>query len=272
MPIGYQGEVYSYSHTAAGELFPDRDKVGFSTFPGAFDALVAGKVAKLVLPVENSTTGSILPVLDSLVGGGTRVVAEHYLPVRHAVLGVPGTPLDRIKEIRSHPQALSQAVKWIVHHGWEPMPVHDTAGAVRLVSETGDPSIAALAPPWAAEAHGLEVLASDVMDRSHNTTRFVVLEKGDPTVGDGANKSSIAFETQHRPGALALVVTELGLRGANMTRIESRPTDEAWTYRFFVDLTHPEGREGFDSVFDPVPATMAEFHHLGSYEAAPRPE
>lgn len=271
MPIGYQGEEFSYSHTAAGELFPDRERVGFGTFPTAFDALVEGRVSRLVLPVENSTTGSVLPVLDSLVGGGTRIVGEHYLPVRHAVLGVPGTPLDQIGEIHSHPQALSQAVSWIVHHGWEPIPVHDTAGAVRLVAERGDPSIAALAPPWAAEAHGLEVLATDVMDRAHNTTRFVVLERGDPMVPEEADKSSIAFETAHRPGALALVLTEIGLRGANMTRIESRPTEEAWTYRFFVDLTHPPGPSGFASVFDPPPATIAALHHLGSYRAANRP-
>ncbi|MEX1280251.1 MAG: prephenate dehydratase domain-containing protein [Acidimicrobiia bacterium] len=272
MPIGYQGEAFSYSHTAAGELFGDRERIGFSTFPAAFDALVEGAVSRLVLPVENSTTGSVLPVLDNLVGGTSHIVGEHYLRVRHAVLGVPGATLADVTEIHSHPQALSQCVAWIVHHGWEPIPVHDTAGAVRLVAERGDPAIAALAPPWAADAHGLEVLATDVMDRAHNTTRFIVLERGPAAVGDDADKTSIAFETAHRPGALALVLTELGLRGANMTRIESRPTDEAWTYRFFVDLTHPPGPAGWASVFDPLPATMSALHHLGSYPAAVRPE
>jgi prephenate dehydratase len=272
MPIGYQGEEFSYSHTAAGELFPDGERIGFSTFPAAFDALVEERVSKLVLPVENSTTGSVLPVLDSLVGGGTRIVGEHYLPVRHAVLGLPGAKLADLREIHSHPQALSQCVSWIVHHGVEPIPVHDTAGAVRLVSERGDPALAALAPPWAAEAHGLEVLATDVMDRAHNTTRFVILERGEPEITEDADKTSLAFETAHRPGALALVLTELGLRGANMTRIESRPTDAAWVYRFFVDLTHPPGPAGYASVLHPQPATMVAMHHLGSYPVARRPE
>ena len=272
MPIGYQGEEYSYSHTAAGELFPAHERVGFTTFPEAFDALEGGQVSRLVLPVENSTTGSVLPVLDRLVGGGTRIVGEHYLRVRHAVLGLPGTDLTQVTRIHSHPQALSQAVGWVVRHGWEGIPVHDTAGAVRMVAEAGDPSMVALAPPWAGEAHGLEVLATDVVDRAHNTTRFVVLEPGEAVVGPDADKTSIAFETSHRPGALALVITELGLRGANLTRIESRPTEEAWTYRFFVDLTHEPGPAGWQSLFDPKPSTMVAFHHLGSYRAGRRPE
>ncbi len=268
MPVGYQGEAFSYSFTAAGELFPGNERIGFPNFPAAFDALMAGDVARLVLPVENSTTGSVLPVLDRLVNGGTRIVGEHLLEVRHAVMGVPGATLADLREIRSHPEALSQAVDTIVHRGWEPMPVHDTAGAVRLVAELGDRTIAALAPPPAAEAHGLEILLTDAVDRLHNTTRFIVLEKGDPFVMPEADKSTVAFETQHRPGALALALTEIGLRGGNLTRIESRPTDQAWSYRFFVNLVHPPGQAGFDSVFDPIPLTMSEFHHLGSYVAA----
>lgn len=268
MPVGYQGEPFSYSHTAAGEMFPGSERVGYPNFPAAFDALVSEVVARLVLPVENSTTGSVLPVLDRLVNGGTRIVAEHLLEVRHAVMGVPGSSLDELREIRSHPEALSQAVDTIVRRGWEPIPVHDTAGAVRLVAELGDRTIAALAPPSAADAHGLEILLTDAVDRLHNTTRFVVLELGEPFVPDDANKSTVAFETGHTPGALALALTEIGLRGGNLTRIESRPTDEAWSYRFFINLVHPPGRAGFNTIFDPIPLTMSEFHHLGSYVAA----
>lgn len=268
MPVGYQGEPFSYSFTAAGELFPGSERVGFPNFPAAFDALVDGRVARLVLPVENSTTGSVLPVLDRLINGGTRIVAEHLLEVRHAVMGVPGASLAGLREIRSHPEALSQAVDTIVHRGWEPMPVHDTAGAVRMVAELGDPTIAALAPPQAAAAHGLEILLTDAVDRLHNTTRFIVLELGEPFVAAEANKSTVAFETQHRSGALALALTEIGLRGGNLTRIESRPTDAAWSFRFFINLVHPQGPEGFASVFDPIPTTISQFHHLGSYVAA----
>ncbi len=107
------------------------------------------------------------------------------------------------------------------------------------------------------------------MDRDHNTTRFVVLAPGEPVVGPDDDKTTILFTTAHRPGALALALTELGLRGANLTRIESRPGTEAWSYRFFVDLVHPPGPEGLAAVIDPPPATLAHLRVLGSYRAAP---
>jgi prephenate dehydratase len=267
MRIGYQGEAQSYSHQAVGELFPDADAVGLPTFAGAFAALSGGAVDRLVLPIENSTTGSVLPVLDRLFDAQAAIVGEHRVEVRHALVGVPGTALSDIKRVRSHPEALSQAESMLTANGWMPVPAHDTAGAVREVAEMGDPAEAALAPAGAARSHGLVILMSDVVDREHNTTRFVVLAPGAPVIAEDADKSSVAFQTQHRPGALALALTELGLRGANLTRIESRPSDLAWSYRFFVDLLHPPGPSGLKAVFEPPLATVADFHHLGSYRA-----
>lgn len=268
MAIGYQGEPHSNSYQAATELYPDREKVGFLNFPLAFGALESGEVSLLVLPIENSTTGSILPVLDRLVGGGVTIIGEHLLEIHYAILGVPGTSIDQITTVHSHPEALRQAEAALVGRGWDPMPEHDTAGAVRLVAQRNDPAQAALAPLKAAEAYGLEVLESGVVDRDHNTTRFVVLATGASPMAPDSNKSTMAFVAAHRPGSLALALTELGLRGANLTRIESRPSDEAWKYRFFVDLMHPEGRAGYDAIFNPMPVTMEAVHHLGTYRAA----
>ncbi len=268
MPTGYQGEPGSYSDQAATALFPDRDRIGYLNFPSAFAALQAGEVERLVLPIENSTTGSVNPVLDRLVAGAASIVAEYLLEVRHALLGLPGSSLNDIERVTSHPEALSQAESAIVSRGWEPMPAHDTAGAVRLLAEAGDRHTAALAPARSADLHGLEILMENVIDREHNTTRFIVLVRGEPTFVDTANKSSVAFEAAHRPGALALALTELGLRGANLTRIESRPTERAWSYRMFVDLLHDPGETGFKHLFDPLPVTMTAFHHLGTYPAA----
>ena len=248
MALGYQGEDHSYSYVAAGEMLPGVERVGFSNFAEAFTALSEGAVERLVLPVQNSTTGSILPVLDRLVDGGVRIVSEHYLAVRHAILGVEGSTLDQITEVRSHPEALTQAANTLASLGIDPIPVHDTAGAVRMVGSQGDPAVGALAPEWSAEPHGLVVLMENATDRTHNTTRFVELEPGEPTIEADATKSTVAFETGHTPGALALAITEIGLRGGNLTRIESRPTEEAWNYRFFVDLTHEAGPEGWKKV------------------------
>ena len=267
MRIGYQGEPESYSHQAAGELFPEAERIGFETFPGAFEGLRAGSVDQLVLPIENSTTGSILPVLDRLVSDEVAIVAEHLVEVRHALLGVPGADVDGIKEVWSHPEALSQASVALTKNGWIPVPHHDTAGAVRLVAKGNDPTVAALARADAAAAHGLEVLRENVIDHRQNTTRFVVLQLDGPRFAEDANKTSISFATSHTPGALALALTELGLRGANLTRIESRPTADAWDYHFYIDMIHEPGEAGYRSVMEPTPATMADMHHLGTYRS-----
>ncbi len=272
MDIGYQGEPHSYSYRAAGELFPCDLLVGLASFAMAFDLLRAGKVDRLVLPVENSTTGSVLAVLDRLRHREGRqpiaIVAEHLVEVRHSLLGLPGATVAELKQVRSHPEALAQAERALLDLGVEAVPRHDTAGAVREVAELGDPAIGALAPPEAAVPHGLVVLADDVMDRDHNTTRFVVLMRGDPVVELDDNKTTIVFTTAHTPGALALALTELGLRGANLTRIESRPSDEAWSYQFFVDLEHEPGEAGLRRVVEPPPATLAKLDVLGSYRSA----
>jgi len=274
MRVGYQGEPFSYSFRAVGELFPDADPIGQHTFVAAFAALEAGEVDRLVLPVENSTTGSVLPVLDRLPGtaenGPISIIAEHHVEVRHALMGLPGAAIEDIKAVKSHPEALAQVEEHLLALGIREVPTHDTAGAVRDVAAAADPAVAALAPPEAAAPHGLVILQEDVMDRHHNSTRFVVLAPGEAQVDADDDKTTLLFMTAHRPGALALALTELGLRGANLTRIESRPAREAWSYRFFVDLMHPPGPQGLSAVIDPPPATLAALRVLGSYRAASR--
>jgi prephenate dehydratase len=267
MHVGYQGEALSYSDQAVAELYPEGERTGFASFVAAFESLRDGVIERLVVPIENSTTGSVLPVLDRLLPGQVHIVAEHLVEVRHALLGLHGSALEGIKRVRSHPEALAQAEAILTHWGWESMPVHDTAGAVRQVAEQGDPSEAALAPERAAAPFGLTVLLRDVVDRPHNTTRFVVLVPGKVPIAEDADKTTVAFTTPHTPGALAMALTELGLRGANLTRIESRPTEEAWRYRMFVDLTHPPGAAGVARVFEPRPATLSDLRFLGTYRS-----
>ena len=268
MTIGYQGEPHSYSHYAAGELFPGEDRIGYASFPATFDALANRAVDRLVVPIENSTTGSIVPVLDRLDQNGNKIVGEHLVEVQHALLAHPGATVESIKRVHSHPEALAQAQSALARHGWDAMPEHDTAGAVRLVAERGDVMSACLARPAAAAPHGLVVLLENMVDRAHNTTRFVVLEPSQARIADDADKTSIVFETAHHPGALALALTEFGLRGANLTRIESRPTEAAWRYRFFVDLLHAPGDAGYRAVFEPPLVTLSAIHHLGTYRSA----
>ena len=267
MRIGYQGEVYSYSHQVATELFPEQELCGYPSFSGAFSAIRDADVDHLVMPIENSTTGSVLPVLNRLVTGSFHIVAEHLKVASHSLLGVAGADLTDIRRVFSHPEALAQAERTIARRGWEGVPVHDTAGAVRIVASQGDPRQAALAH-FSASALGLVVLLEDVVDRTDNSTRFVVLAPGEPSVPETANKTSVVFEVLHRPGSLALALTELAARGANLTRIESRPSNEAWRYRFFVDLVHSPGPDGLAKVFNPDLVTVSNLRMLGTYRAA----
>lgn len=269
MKIGYQGEGRSYSHRASTELFPDAERIGFPSFASAFHALNDGDVDRLVLPIENSTTGSVLPVLNRLArNGGVHIVGEHLVEVRHSLVATAGATLESIKTVHSHPEALAQADDAIEQRGWRPVPTHDTAGAIRQVAERADVTEAALGSADAASRHGLETLANDFMDKDHNTTRFVVLANGEFDVPDDATKTSVMFFTGHTPGALALSLTELGLRGANLTRIESRPSDVAWRYRFFVDFLHPPGARGLATILDPRPNNIADLRILGTYHPA----
>ena len=264
--IGYQGEVFSYSYQAAKKLFPDHVLRGYPRFADAFASVRRQEAHLLVLPIENSTTGSVLPVLNRLADSDLQIVAEHKRPASHSLLGLPGADLSDIRRVFSHPEALAQAERVLSERGWEPAPVHDTAGAVRIVASRGDPQQAALAHRSAA-ALGLEVLVEKLVDRDDNTTRFVVLAPGRPAVPETANKTSVVFEVLHRPGSLALVLTELAARGANLTRIESRPSTEAWRYRFFVDLIHPPGPQGLSKVFHPHLVTVSNLRMLGTYQA-----
>lgn len=265
--VGYQGEIYSYSQQVATELFAGQELVGYPSFLGAFSAIRNGKVDRLVVPIENSTTGSVLPVLNRLVTGEFHIIAEHKKVASHSLLGLEDAELSDIRRVFSHPEALSQAERTIARQGWEGVPVHDTAGAVRIVASQGDPRQAALAH-ISASALGLRVLLENVVDRVDNTTRFVVLAPGQPSVSEDANKTSVVFEVLHRPGSLALVLTELAARGANLTRIESRPSTEAWRYRFFVDLMHSPGPDGLSKVFHPDLVTVSNLRMLGSYQAS----
>ncbi|MDE0643688.1 MAG: hypothetical protein OXH95_06070 [bacterium] len=271
MRVGYQGEGLSYSDQATIHLFPEAERVGFGSFAGAFQALANQEVDRLVVPIENSTIGSVLPVLDRLARFPVSITGEHLVQVRHALVGLAEATIEGIRKVRSHPQALAQADDRIEKAGWETIPTHDTAGAVRVVVEQGDPSVAALAPQHTATLHGAKVLIKDFLDRDHNTTRFVVLAPNGGRIAENANKTSMVFETAHSPGALALALTELGLRGANLTHLQSRPADEAWKYRFYADMIHPPGPEGVREVLEPRPATLAALQVLGTYPAAEIP-
>jgi prephenate dehydratase len=242
--VAYQGEPGAYSDEAVTALIPDAQATGFPTFRLTFDALVMGAVDAAVLPVENSSAGVVQEVSDLLWElPGLRIVRDHVQPVRHCLLGWPG----RVERALSHPQALAQCERYLHSRQIRPVSFHDTAGAARAVAEQRQPGTAAIASKAAAARYGLYVLADSIQDDSENRTRFVVVERGEPTRPRNASssgtsaqkwKGSIAFVTAHRPGSLAHALDCFARRGVNLTRLDSRPMlGRPFEYRFYLDFS-----------------------------------
>jgi prephenate dehydratase len=275
--VAYQGEPGAYSDEAVTALFPDGQATGFSTFRLTFDALQMGAVDAAVLPVENSSAGVVQEVSDLLWElPGLRIVRDHVQPVRHCLIGWPG-PVERAL---SHPQALAQCERYLHSRQIRPVTFHDTAGAARAVAEQRQPGTAAIASKAAAARYGLYVLAESIQDDSENRTRFVVVERGEPTRPRNASshgasqkwKGSIAFVTAHRPGSLAHALDCFARRGVNLTRLDSRPMmGRPFEYRFYLDFslngeaTAPADAEAALSDLEEAAAQIKLF---GTYPAA----
>jgi prephenate dehydratase len=272
LKVAYQGEPGAYSDEAVAAVFPGADAVGFPTFRQTFDALEIGAVTKAVLPVENSTAGVVQEVSDLLWElPGLRVVGEHIQPVRHCLLGWPG-PVERAL---SHPQALAQCDRYLHSRQIRPVAFHDTAGAARAVAEQRQPGTAAIASKAAASRYGLYVLAESIQDDSENRTRFVVVEKGEPSRPRDAargSKGSIAFVTAHRPGSLAHALDCFARRGVNLTRLDSRPQlGRPFEYRFYMDFAvngDPGSPAAAEAALTDLEEAAAEVKLFGTYPAA----
>jgi prephenate dehydratase len=276
--VAYQGEPGAYSDEAVSALFPEGQATGFPTFRLTFDALAMGAADAAVLPVENSSAGVVQEVSDLLWElPGLRIVRDHVQPVRHCLLGWPG-PVERAL---SHPQALAQCERYLHSRQIRPVTFHDTAGAARAVAEQRQPGTAAIASKAAAARYGLYVLAESIQDDSENRTRFVVVERGEPTRPRNASslgassqkwKGSIAFVTAHRPGSLAHALDCFGRRGVNLTRLDSRPMmGRPFEYRFYLDFSlNGEATAATDAeaALSDLEEAAAQIKLFGTYPAA----
>ena len=240
--VAFQGEPGAYSEEAAQTWFGDAvETVPCRGFREVARAVAAGEAEYGVLPVENTLAGSVGPALDALLETDLEVEGEVVRPIRHCLMAMPGTTAEVLGKVMSHPVALAQCLRFFADRpDIEAVAVHDTAGAARLVAESGDPAVGALASEAAARRHGLEVLARDLQDRPDNSTRFYVVA---PPGRAGAvpalahPKSLVVFETGDRPGALVEVLQVFARRGLNLSRLESRPGRLPWTYRFVAEVT-----------------------------------
>jgi len=269
--VAFQGEVGAYSAEASFQFFgPSIQIRPRETLEDVFKAVEAEGVPFGVVPVENSLEGIISRVYDLLLESALRVCGELELRVIHCLIACPGTGLDAIRKVYSHPQALAQCRRFLQQLDCELIPTYDTAGSVKMIKEKGLSDSAAIASARAAEIYGMKVVAREIEDNPNNFTRFFVLAREDsPPSGD--DKTSIVFSTKDRPGALYDSLGEFARRNINLTKLESRPTrQKPWQYNFYLDFDgHREDETARESIKS-LDETSIFVKVLGSYPRARR--
>lgn len=236
--VVYQGVPGAYAYIAVKRFFgEDVDNYNVKTWRDAMEAVKRGDADYAVLPIENSTAGIVSDVYDLLQEYNNYIVAETYVKVEHALLGLPGASVSDIKRVYSHAQALMQCRSFLnAHQEWQTSEMINTAVSAKKVMEDGDKSQAAIASVEAAKLYGLDILQEKINTDDNNTTRFVIISNKRAFLKN-AGKVSICFETEHTAGSLYDMLSHIIYNGLNMTKIESRPIEgKAWQFRFFIDF------------------------------------
>ena len=270
--IVFQGEVGAYSHLACRDFYPDMNPRPCPSFAQAFNAVSAGEASLAMIPVENTVAGRVSDIYHLLPEGGLFIIGEKYLPIRHQLLGVKGAKLEDIKVARSHPMALGQVRKRLAAEGIDPLVDTDTAGAARAVSELGDKSIAAVASVVAGETYGLDILAENIEDAAHNTTRFLILadSPGELPKNDQAVVTSFVFRVRSVPSALYKALGGFATNGINMTKLESYMVGGSFSAaQFYADVeAHPED-DAMKHALEELSFFTESVTMLGTYPADP---
>lgn len=266
--VAFQGAPGANSHVAALEAFPQCAPLPCFSFLEAIDSVRDGRADCAIIPIENSLHGRVADIHFLLPESGLVITGEHFLPIRHALLGLG--PIDAVRRAISHEQALGQCRHWLRAHGIEPQVYADTAGAAALVAETRDPEVAALAPPGAAALYGLTVLASDIADADHNTTRFVVLARQAPALpASGPQMTTLVFEVKNVPAALYKAMGGFATNGVNMTKLESYQSGASFAAtQFYCDIEGAPGDPAVDRALDELRFHCKSVRLLGSYRQA----
>ncbi|MDD2955936.1 MAG: prephenate dehydratase domain-containing protein [Oscillospiraceae bacterium] len=263
--VACQGSPGAFSGEAAQRMYPGGELVFVETWDDVFQAVQDGSCDFGVLPVENSLAGSVGQVYDLLMKYRFTISRACRLPVVHNLLGVPGSTLDEISEIYSHPQALAQCAKWCSRlPGVRTIPLNNTASASKMVAGLGDPKKAAISSAYCAGIYGLEILASGIQTDLHNATRFVSVSKN-LIIPQGANRVSLIFSLPHEVGSLNRTLAHFSAMGLNLTKIESRPAPESFHYLFYLDFAGSADSGSLEQLIGTLSAQLPDFAFLGNY-------
>ncbi|MEX2452025.1 MAG: prephenate dehydratase [Rhodospirillales bacterium] len=270
--IVFQGAHGAYSDLACRQVFPDKVTLPCRTFEDAFAAVRDGKAGCGMIPIENSLAGRVADIHHLLPDSGLHIVGEHFQRVNHHLMAVPGATLETITHVHSHVHALSQCRDIVRKQGIIPVVHVDTAGAAAEIAEKGDPTQAVIASELAAHLHGLDILAANVEDAEHNTTRFFIMtrEPKVPPQGDGIVITSFVFRVRNVPAALYKALGGFASNGINMSKLESYLVGGHFqAAQFYADVEgHPEDR-GMKHAFEELGFFSHEVRVLGTYPAHP---
>ena len=271
--IAFQGELGANSHEACMAAFPQMEPVPHATFEEAFEAVKTGDCQLGMIPVENSTAGRVADVHHLLPTSGLKIVGERFKPIHFQLMANPGVKREDLKTVSSMSIALGQCRKLIRSLGLKTESVGDTAGAARMLAEHPDPTKAAISPALAAQIYGLNILARDIEDEHHNTTRFLVMTADpnpEPPPFTDPCITSFVFRVRNLPAALYKAMGGFATNGVNISKLESYMENGAWTATFFYAEAdgRPEDR-GLALALDELKFFSDEIKVLGVYPADP---
>ncbi|MGA2908464.1 MAG: prephenate dehydratase [Terracidiphilus sp.] len=270
MKIAIQGEPGSFSHEAALKLMPDAEILPCALSAEVFAALDSGLADAAAIPIENSLAGSVLEHFDLLLHHDVKVVRETLIRIRHNLIAVAGAKIGEIDRVYSHAVALGQCRRFLAEHpAMKAVAFYDTAGSVKQLVSTRDTKAAAIASERAAAYYGAEILARGIEDDAENYTRFFLVRRSAEAETDpAANKMSVAFTLEHKPGSLVAALSALSEMGTNLTAIESRPVKgKPWEYIFYVDCKIDSSVEGTRAL-EGLSAHCGMVKELGRYREA----
>ena len=265
LKVAYSGVAGAFAHIAAGRIFPESDRVSHRDFKAAYASVVNGTCDVAVLPIENSYAGEVGQTMDLIFSGSLYINGIYELEIHQNLLGVPGATTEDIKRVTSHPQALSQCHDYIKNKGYETEEASNTAVAAKLVADSNDKSLGAIASVETAEIYGLKVLEANINKSGENTTRFVVLSKVQAT--DPVMSSSVLmFTVKHEAGSLANAISIIGKYGYNMTALRSRPLKKhSWQYYFYIEIDGAVDNENRSKMIDELSKVCDSLKVVGSF-------
>ena len=264
--VACQGIKGANSGTAAKKVFAISDVTYFKTFEGVFTAVDKGLCEYGILPIENSTAGSVLEVYDLMRKHNFHIVRSARVRIEHALASVQGATIKDIKTVISHPQALSQCAEYLKKLGVTTVVSENTAVAAKEVFDKGDKSVAALCSPDCADIYGLQILEKSVQDSVANYTRFICIAK-DLKVYKGADRISVMTSLSHEPGSLNRILSRFSALGLNLTKIESRPIPNAdFEFMFYFDFEGDIRDKAVENAIAELENGSDKFVFLGSYK------